>query len=188
MSRAGFKYFDSQEADEEIILVVRRHWLALNAPFFLGAVLTFFGLLLFIIVRNNNFFTLSPFWASIESIIGGMLFIFLLAFVFTSWMLNYLDILILTSKRIVVIEQNTLFSRKVSVLDLDSIQDVSITEKGFFETILGMGAVFIQTAGEMPNFQYKHIANPDDVQMYVLKAKEAHIQKNINPVAPTATN
>lgn len=184
MNNAGFKYFESQEPDEEIIFIVRRHWLALNTPYYLGGLLTFFGLFLFFIIRNNRFFALNDFWLSIQSIVFGVLFIFLLTFVFTSWVLNYLDILILTSKRVVVIEQNTLFSRKVSALDLDSIQDVSITEKGFFQTVLGMGEVYIQTAGEMPNFQYKNIANPDDLQLHILRAKEAHKQKHLSPQVP----
>jgi len=69
---------------------------------------------------------------------------------FTRWIDYYLDIWIITDKRIVDIEQKGLFRREVSEFSLDRIQDVTSETPNFIATILKYGNIRVQTAGSRP--------------------------------------
>jgi uncharacterized membrane protein YdbT with pleckstrin-like domain len=65
-----------------------------------------------------------------------------------------------TDRRIVDIEQDGLFHRKISELSLDEIQDVSARVNGPFATLFHYGDVLIQTAGTLPNFIFTAVPHP----------------------------
>lgn len=91
---------------------------------------------------------------------------------FVIWFDYYLDIWIITSHRVVNVEQKGLFSRQVSELKFHQIQDVSTDVKGFFPTILNFGDITVQTAAEQSRFLFRSVGNP-----YDLKAKITQLQK-----------
>ena len=83
----------------------------------------------------------------------------------------YLDVLVITSKRIIHADQKSLFSRNTSTLELEKIQDVTVEVDGFLETILGFGTVRIQTAGEMKDFVLHQAHHPETVKEEILTAQ-----------------
>jgi uncharacterized membrane protein YdbT with pleckstrin-like domain len=60
----------------------------------------------------------------------------------------YLDVWIITTERIIDIEQHGLFHRAVSEIAVERVQNVTVETPGFLATMLGFGNVKIQTAGE----------------------------------------
>ncbi len=66
----------------------------------------------------------------------------------SAWMDYYLDMWIVTEKRVINIDQRGLFSREISEIPMANIQDVTVEVHGLMETLLGFGTVRIQTAGE----------------------------------------
>lgn len=87
---------------------------------------------------------------------------------FTIWTDYYLDIWIVTSNRIVNIDQKGLFNREVSTLQIERIQDVTFEIRGIVATVLGFGDVHVQTAGEMEEFLIQGVANPERVKRKIL--------------------
>jgi len=43
------------------------------------------------------------------------------------------------------------------------VQDISYNQKGIFGTIFNYGNVTIQTAGEIPNFEFEIVPKPNEV-------------------------
>lgn len=91
-----------------------------------------------------------------------LLFVWLLFFF--SLIDYFLDVWIITNTRIVDVRQNGLFSRSVSEVRLDKIQDISSNISGFFETFLKFGNVMVQTASEKNAISFEQVANPDKIR------------------------
>lgn len=84
--------------------------------------------------------------------------------------------MILTNEHLVEIEQSAIFSRKVSELDLDSIEDASAIQQGFIQTMLHFGKVLVQTAGELPNFNFAGLPFPYEISQKIMEIKEAYMK------------
>lgn len=171
------KYFESQDPDEKVILVVRKHPLVLAYSFLAGGMIAISLLVLYFTFRYLNVIS----GEEITALAGLLVYFFILytlLFTFNGWLVKYLDILILTTKHLVVIRQEGLFKRGVSVLDLGAIQDVAIKQTGILQTLFGFGQIVIQTAGEIPNFVYSGVANPSNIQDSVMDAKSKLSKKN----------
>jgi uncharacterized membrane protein YdbT with pleckstrin-like domain len=81
----------------------------------------------------------------------------------------YLDTWIVTNERIINIEQKGLFSRIVSELHLNQVQDVTSETHGIVATFLSYGDVHIQTAGARERFNFKQIDNPEKIKQIITK-------------------
>lgn len=172
-----YKYFDSQDPDEDIILVVRKHYLVLSSPFAVGFLMIISIIALYFMVNYQGFLTnRSAELGAILTIFTGIIYTIL--FSFKGWLIKYLDILVLTTKHLVVIRQDGLFRRGVSVLDLSTIQDVAIRQHGVIQTIFGFGKIDVQTAGEAPNFTYSGVGNPGSIQDAIMDAKGEFTKKS----------
>ncbi len=77
-----------------------------------------------------------------------------------SWFFN---IFILTDERVIDVDFLNLFSRVISDAKIDHIQDVNSEMSGVWQTFFNFGTVFIQTAGEKPQFIFQNIPQPDKV-------------------------
>jgi hypothetical protein len=80
----------------------------------------------------------------------------------------YYDVVIVTDRRLVDIDQEQLFSRRISELALEDVEDVTSDIRGFLPTLLTYGTVFIQTAGKETQFQMQNIRYPREVAAIVL--------------------
>jgi len=170
----------SWKKKEHIFLFVRRHFFSLWP-----AALVVFLLILMLFIFIFFFYsfnipqllidfglTVSPhkiFWTVIFMFILTMLL-----FLFLSWMEYYLDVTIVTNLRVIDIEQLTLFRRNTSSADLDSIQDVRAEIEGFFGSYFNFGVVYIQTAGEAPNFILRNLPNPSYVARQISNISSGH--------------
>jgi len=67
---------------------------------------------------------------------------------------------LLTNKRVVDIEQKGMFSREVSTLRLDRIQDITVGVHGLIQTFLNFGEIHVQTAGQEREFVVRGLKNP----------------------------
>lgn len=152
--------FEGQDHDEEILYVIHRHWFNIFIqfiPFILGLLLvvgTFIGFgLLYPELLGNIDRTLFLF-------IENTLLVFLWFFAFLIWIDYYLDVWIITNKRIVNIEQKGLFVRSMSEIFLFRVQDTTSEVRGFFPSMLNYGDVFVQSAGEQERFLFHKVPDP----------------------------
>lgn len=132
--------------DEEIKYILRRHWAG-----FVGTVLMFFGMSLVAIILflGINILNLEfdQYKIYLAMILSGY-FLFILTFLFASWINFYFDIVIVTNERMINISQEGLLSRKVSELRLRQIQNVTSQQSGILQTFLNFGLLVVETAGE----------------------------------------
>lgn len=132
---------------EKILLTMRRHWIV-----FAGPTLMFFLLLLIPPVAFVAARIYLPFFSvpAVEPVADFFLALYvagLLVYMLVRWLEYYLDVWIVTSERIIDIEQKTLFQREISEMTLDRIQNVTVEIPGFFATMMQFGNIKIQTAG-----------------------------------------
>lgn len=170
--------FHGQDADEEILYVIHRHWfniLSQFVPFFIGLFLLIGSFVFFKVFSLETSQSISqPIFLFIESI----LLIFLWIFGFLVWIDYYLDVWIITDKRIVNIEQKGLFVRNMSEIFLFRIQDITSEVKGFFPSILDFGDVYVQSAGERERFQFHKIPNPYKIKDIIMDmTRDTHQQE-----------
>lgn len=118
-------------------------------PFVLGAENTELLLPLFLF--------LSSLWLLVALLVG-----------FSFWIDWHLDCLIVTTERVININQEGLFRHEVSEFRLERVQDVTIEIPHFLATVLGYGNLTIQTAGEI-NFSIKEIPRLKEAKDMILK-------------------
>lgn len=98
--------------------------------------------------------------------------------VFLIWTDHFLDILIITNKNLIDIEQKGIWRREISVMDLGKIQDVTTEITGFIGTILNYGDIHIQTAGFEREFKISKINNPNIVRAKIKEACNHEFNKS----------
>jgi len=172
------KYFDAQSEDEEIRLVIRRHWFTLFYASLITFLMYFFGLVSVIILPamfpNIN----EGFSDNLYMLINSLLFLFGTANFFSSLAFYYLNVGIITNENIVQINQARFFSRQISELELDKIQDVSSSQKGFMQNMLNFGNIEVQTAGKAPNFSFTNVGRANEISRKIMELAEDYKLKN----------
>lgn len=134
--------------NERVLLTIRKHWFVMA-----GALVLFLIMLLVppVVLTLLPLVTQQLDAAIVEPATNFLLSLYLMAvlvFLLLLWMDYYLDMWIITTGRIIDIEQKGLFNRKISEIPLQHVQDVTIEVRGFIETFLKFGRIRIQTAGE----------------------------------------
>lgn len=150
--------FENQDADEEIVLLVRRD-LITNVPW------TFVALILiFIPVLISMFsFLFTPFFnfSSTVQLIGTLFYYTIIfGFILIEFTLWYFNIGLVTTKRIVDFNVYGILSKQISETKLNLVEDVTYTQVGSIRTIFNYGDVHIQTAGNSPNFEFDRAPEP----------------------------
>jgi len=155
-------------SDEKLVAVVRRHWWTLLTPS-----VSFFILLLIpagVAIFSPSFLLefVSP-ETPLFKFGASIYFLFLLIFGLLLWMDYYLDVWIVTTRRIVDIDQKALFHRVVSEIPLSRIQNVTLDIEGVVETFLKFGTITVETAGESGNFAAENVPRPYEVKDAILE-------------------
>lgn len=158
--------FPDQREGEQIKVFFRKYWISFLPTIIFCFFLLLIPLITFLVLRFTNL-GVSDFKNLL--LLGFSSYILVvLAFFLTTFIDYYLDVGIITDQRIVDIAQNGLFHRTVSEQDLIRIQDVKVKKQGIFQTFFDFGDVFIQTAGEAPNFNFSSIPKPNEAAQVIL--------------------
>ena len=165
-------HFDGQRSDEQILLVLHRHWFDILSQFFIILIMLvlLFGSYGLTTVFYNNFG--DPSFQMLFAFLRNLFFIFIWITFFIIWIDYYFDVWIITSQRIVNIEQKGLFARQTSELRLEKIQDVATNVKGVIPTFLNYGNIEVQTAAETEKFLFKNIPDPYAVKDLIMKLQK----------------
>ncbi|NOY14989.1 MAG: PH domain-containing protein [bacterium] len=157
--------FEIQEEQEKIILFLRPHWFTTLRWLFLTLV-----------------FLITP--AIIKPILPAVFFdwgdklvdaatilwyLFTLTYFLRNFLSWYYDVYFVTDERVVSIDFKNMMSKQISDTKIDRIQDISLSQKGFFQSTLDYGDVLIQTAAEKPLFTFKAVPSPKSVVEVVQK-------------------
>jgi len=183
MSLFNKYHFRGQQEGEQILFVLRRHWFDILQQFFI--------LVILLLILLGGFVLIPPLFPHVTEGSFDPLFLFLqtlfLLFLwiqgFLIWVDYYLDVWIITSERVVGIDQRGLFVRHVSEMPLARVQDVTNTVRGFFPTILNYGNLHIQSAGEDPQMIFRNVSDPYQVRETIMRLHRAAHEKK-KPASP----
>jgi len=149
--------FETQDPEEEILMILRAHWLT-NIPWFVVAVLLFFAPTVL-----RSFPLLDSFPIRFQMMFVVVWYLILLMYVFERFLSWFFNMTIITDERIVDVDFLNLTTKKVSDTDLDKIQDVSFTNAGAIGAIFNFGDVLVQTAAEVTEFVFEKVPSPSEV-------------------------
>jgi hypothetical protein len=174
-------HFKGQKPEEQILLVLHRHWFDILTRFVLVFFMSF--------VLFGSFAFLPVFFSQLRDNPANNLFLFLQSlFLMFTWIVSfiiwidyYFDVWIVTDQRIINIEQMGLFSRSTSELELEKVQDITTDIKGVLKTLLDFGDLQVQTAAEQEKFLFHNIPNPNYVKDLIMKLqkKQEHTEEKI---------
>lgn len=157
--------------DEKTLMERRRFWLPFaieSASLLIVAVLP----LLAIYFSSSMPSAVAEFLSAYKTFALFMATAWLLAvwmIFFVAWTNYYLDVLVVTTKRVIDIEQLGLFARDQAELRIENIQDIKVEVVGILASILHFGNIYIQTAGASKEFVIKHIHDPHGVKDAIIK-------------------
>ena len=152
-------------AEERVIVALHRHWIVVAQKMTLIVFLLASALAFFVVVP---FLNLDPALAPFIFYLFLLYLLIVLLVAFILWMDYYLDVWIVTTERIIDVNQIGMFRREVSEFPLYNIQDVTIEIPGFVATLFRYGTIRIQTAGSK-SFSASEIPNVERVKNIILE-------------------
>jgi membrane protein YdbS with pleckstrin-like domain len=161
------------EEGENIVKVVRKHWFVMLA--------TVLGILFMATIPALIYILLVSKYVNIGIWAGFLYSLWLLilwVIFFIDWTDYYLDMLLITDKRVLNINQNGFFRREIISFRYEQIQDITVETRGVIQTFFKFGLIQIQTAGEKRCIILKHADNPESVRSEILK-RQALVKPNI---------
>ena len=150
--------FDAQEKGEEILLLMRRHWITNTWWVLASTALAIVPLFLFPPLFRGDF---PAFSAKAVLLTVVLWYLLVIVFAFESFLDWYFNVAILTTKRVVDVDFSWPLYRNVSEAELDKIQDVGYVISGFGATIFNYGDILVQTASEITRFVFTAVPNVD---------------------------
>ena len=163
------------EPDETVVLMVRQHWFVFRDSF----LLMFF--VPFMLLSGVFFLDYIEMSTMIRNILGqlflyGSLFSFLIGFVgflwrFYLWRQTYY---VITTKRLILVTQHSIFSHDDRETGLSMIQDVQASVDGLQAAMYGYGNVRVQVSSQDAQLVLEKVAHPRDVQHAIVR--EAHLR------------
>ncbi|PIR37930.1 MAG: hypothetical protein COV34_02475 [Candidatus Zambryskibacteria bacterium CG10_big_fil_rev_8_21_14_0_10_42_12] len=163
------------DADEQIVAMVRRHWFAMLRVTLGSILVALLPLILWAVFRMINVIPeLSLRTEEMMLFFYVIFLIFVWMFYFLEWTDYYLDVWLVTNKRVIDIEQKGLFRREIISLHHDRIQDVTVITSGVIATLLNFGKVHVQTAGERRKIILHDAPDPEEVKRMILSRVPPH--------------
>src|SRR3989339_1973511 len=162
-----------QKTYETIKYFLRQHPLTFAPTVALFVVLFFVPFVVYFLISalfpnllaNSSIYTLAVLCASIY-------YLSIYLFFYSQFIEFYLDIWIVTNDRIVDIEQQGLFARTISELDLYRIQDVTTEVNGFFCTMFHYGNVIVKTASAGSRVIFRNVKHPNEIRQALIQLAE----------------
>jgi uncharacterized membrane protein YdbT with pleckstrin-like domain len=85
------------------------------------------------------------------------------AFVLENFLTWFFNVYFITDERIIDVDFYNLIYKEVSEAEIEKIQDVTYKMGGVIRTIFNYGDILVQTAAEVPNFEFMAVPKPDKV-------------------------
>ncbi len=167
------------EEGEYIVTKVRKHWWGIlvwsTSLVVLGFLPLLFGILFFEVSLLSD-----PHMVNLFGLGYTVWVTILWVLFFVDWTDYYLDVWVVTNKRVVDIDHIGLFSRDVSTVRLDDIEDITTELHGVISTLLKFGTITLQTAGSRNEFYLRNAKNPEHAKTIIYGLISDVKDKSIN--------
>src|SRR3989339_1657242 len=179
--------FPGQKEGEQIQMVIRKHWFPHFKIFFnflIVWLIPVLGIIAIIIWKSPGFFESNINVVLVISFLIYLLFTQLI--LFSRWLNEELDVIIITDRRIISIEQVSFFEREFSETHFEKVEDVKARLKGLFSNLFHFGTLEIQTAAEKILFVIRDVPRPTKLceQITDLVAKYSKYNKDDTHQSP----
>ena len=169
----------SLHPNEQVIMTVRKHPLILVGQMIPFALLDYLPYLLPVLasfLEANSTASMVDFNALLSfdnpwvAFIVGVYWLFIWMGAFGVFVNHFLDQWVITNERIIDINQDGFWSREVSSLLLQRVQNVETDITGLFQTLFGFGTVSVETGGaEVGRVKMSGLAHPKAIRDTILK-------------------
>ncbi len=166
-------HLPNSKPGEKTILFLRRHWIGvLKLSFFTALAALAPIVIAWLLGQTMPDLLGSAAGDAAASVFLSIYYLAIVTFFFQEFIDYYLDVWIVTTERVINIEQHGLFNRTASEMHIVLVQDVTAEVKGPLHTFLDYGHVHIQSAGTTKRFHFKHVAHPEQVRNTILRLAE----------------
>lgn len=162
--------FEEQEENENIILLLRRHFIT-NIPWLFASLLLLLLPLTFPFILNYSPFPLPS--APTISLYVAFYYLLIFGFVLINFTLWYFNVGIITNLHVIDIDLSGILYRQISQAKVQKIEDVTHKQSGFIRSLFNYGDVHVQTAGEEENIEYDRVPRPAKVAEIINDITEA---------------
>ena len=160
--------FPGQEEGEKVYLRVRKHIFILIKNNIIFLFFLLFPIIIWIVLINFEIeLSEYPFYPIIILFVS-IYYLFVFLFTLINWIEYYYDIWIITDRRLIDVEQKSLFDHVTSELRLSKIQDVTFEMKGFMPSMFHYGNIYVQTAGSVQRFSFEQIPQSQIVKRLII--------------------
>ena len=174
--------FNGKHQGEQVKVVLRRHIFFLILGYIYTVLIALVSLVLYFFLPS-----LYPILSQEETIpiVYDLTFLlialFLVYIMFLKWVNYYLDSYLVTNERLLSIDQEGMFHRRVAEADVGNVQDVKVRVKGFFATLIKFGNVRVQTASADSRTLYLNdVPAPYILKDLILKLAEKNRQVELH--------
>lgn len=170
------------ETDEEVIRIIYKHWFIILSQTVISVLMALLPLLLWWLLTQPFITAELALDINLYAYGSEMLFLFFwwllmiflsLAHVYTNY---YLDIWVVTNRRIIVIDQVSLFKRTIGSFRYERLQDISVEIDGVIPTFLDFGTIRATTASGNEAFHTDLLPHPRDIKSLVLTTADARMR------------
>lgn len=171
MERPRGIHFETQEPEEEILLLMRRHPVTNGGWVIMILILIGLPLIIGPLVIGSGLIP-PEFPAGYYVVVPFLWYLGVAGIALTNFLRWYFNVYIVTSDRVVDIDWLSLLYKQLSSTQLEKIQDVTYNQGGILDSFFDFGNVLIQTAGNEPNFEFEEIPKPERVVRQINKILE----------------
>ena len=177
------------EPDEELLKQTRRHWFVIVASIVQLVVLAFFPILIVILGLNllgDTSFTLPDYnYGPITWFAACLWLLMIWISIFQVWTNYYLDLVAVTDRRAILINQKGFFRRSVTSFRLERLQDMNVEINGVLATLLDYGTLHAETAGHNEEeFRAYYLPQPRELKALIARAADNRITTTSNHAEP----
>lgn len=94
---------------------------------------------------------------------------------------------VITTDSITQVSQTSLFSRQVSQLSMDNLEDVTVDQNGILPHLFNFGTLKVESAGERSKFVFPYCPNPNRIARQILEVHESFLEERRNIRQVTAS-
>ncbi len=157
-----------EKPGEKLVMALRRHPITFVRPTLFFLLMAALPVALAWLVLGANPTFANPLLEIGGTLLASTYYLGIWLFFFSEFTSYYLDISIITTERIIDIDQQGLFGRTIAELHLSRIQDVKSEVKGIFATMFNYGMIEVETAGEEENFKFQQVHDPNGARQKIL--------------------
>ncbi len=159
--------FHGKEQGEEIVLVIRSHWI-IYLPQILATLLVLALPWILVGIFSSILHNFTIFLALLITS-----FLIAASIVVSSILKWYYNVSIITDQRVIDLDFPNIMAHSMSEAQLEKIEDVTHKQLGILGSFFDVGSVYIQTAGTAQNIEFTNVPRPRDIQDILIDMLES---------------